>query len=96
MGIKKDVIEDAKNTAEVLKNIKENITNHTLDDGSEITMKAGIKKKGKILKFEIEYDKDFIADNVSINIKAGCNRIDLTSPKNSSEFSAKFSATKRF
>lgn len=91
-GKAQELKEDIKAGAEIVKGL----TKFQGDDGSILNVKPGIKKKGKVLKLEFQYDKSFIDDDVHITLKAGCGEIVLTSPKDSDAFSASFCATKSF
>lgn len=87
---------DIKKEAKAIAALAKDANKHQFDDGSIVEVKGGIKKKGKILKLELRYDQDFIEDDVHITVKAGCNEINLLSPRKSDGFSASFSATKSF
>jgi len=84
-----------KEVKEVVSIIKD-LNSMEFEDGSTIKVKGGIKNKGKIIKLELQYDKDFIEDDVHITVKAGCNEINLMSPGKSDGFTASFGATKTF
>jgi len=85
-----------KEKAKEIVSVVKDLNKHQFDDGSIIKVKGGIKKKGKVIKLELQYDKDFIEDNVHIVVKAGCNEINLMSPGSSDKFTASFGATKSF
>lgn len=88
----KAIVSDVK---DILGFTKE-LTKFEAEDGGVINVKPGIKKKGKVLKLELKYDKDFVQDDVHIMVKVGCGEINVMSPKDSDQFSATFCATKSF
>jgi hypothetical protein len=85
-----------KSILDKLKEDPKSVNKLDMEDGSVVTVKGGMKKGGKVLKLELQWDKSFVEDNVNIHVQAGMNNISLVSPEKSDGVYVNFSATKRF
>lgn len=98
----KKMLQSAKEAAKVIKDTADQARRKVKDaqtvetDMGVFHINGGIKKKGKVLKIKVEWEKDFIDDNVTLRLNTGVGELNLISPQKSDKFHCTLTATKRF